>query len=290
MNSQLKNCSTAILIITAIALVMPLPAVADSAYVELPKDNLCDLETGWAWDCQPKIIKEKKKKKKKPDKQIVIVAPPSQQEKPEDPNDPLVWLDNYQKGEKRARAKMLMEPTQENVMAYRKKYFQDTMDRATLTSDHWRRIAWQNPDQDYTLKRPTGSLAKRDHDLRRNKKIDETLASLGDRYGVFFMFESHCAACLKFAPILESFAQKHDLHVQGVSRDGKPLRTWSGAWRPDENGALYRMGLENKPSPAIALFDKKEKRTIPIGYGIMAHDQLANRIYVLTQVKAGEDY
>lgn len=284
MKGAKKRCSTAILL-----MVSTWQSMANNAYVEVDRDNLCEFGTGWANYCDPTVVVEAPPKKKTSPK-VVVIQSAQPKEKPEDPNDPLVWLKNYQEGEKRARAKMVMTPTEENVKAYRREYFNDTIDRSTLVSDLWRRSAWQNPEFDYTLKRPTGYLSKREHDLRRTERVDNSVGNLAERYGIFFVFKSNDANSAKFAPIIKDFSDKHKLTVQGVSIDGKALSTWQGKWRKGTSDALERLGLNSDYSPAVILFDRQEQKAVPIGFGILAHDELANRLYVLTQLKVGEDY
>lgn len=284
MTPKINFCSTAISLLIVSSL-----ARANSYYLEIPQDNLCEFGTGWANYCTPSLVIEETPEPKKPKPNITIIQS-TPTEAPKDPSDPLVWLDDYQKGERRARARMVMEPTQENVDAYRREYFNDTMDRSTLVSDYWRRSAWQNPENDYTLKRPTGYLSKREHDLRRNERIEQTVESLSERYGIFFVFKSDDHQSIKFAPVLDDFATQHNLHVQGISIDGQPLSTWSRPWQKQKNQILKRLNLNSDYTPAIALFDRQTKKAIPIGFGILAHDELANRLYVLTRLKPGEDY
>ena len=42
--------------------------------------------------------------------------------------------------------------------------------------------------------------------------------------------------------------------------------------------------------PALVLFDTVTKQPIPIGYGVMAADEVMQRIFYLTQVEPGSDY
>jgi conjugal transfer pilus assembly protein TraF len=50
------------------------------------------------------------------------------------------------------------------------------------------------------------------------------------------------------------------------------------------------MGLEGGQVPALVLFDTYLKKPIPIGYGIMAEDEVLQRIFYLTSVKPGSDF
>ncbi|MDE0410533.1 MAG: conjugal transfer protein TraF, partial [Alphaproteobacteria bacterium] len=59
-----------------------------------------------------------------------------------------------------ARAEAILSPTMESVTAYLRLQ-QETLQRAAVFSDAFRRTVWATPELDYTLKRPVGALAKR---------------------------------------------------------------------------------------------------------------------------------
>ena len=69
---------------------------------------------------------------------------------------------------------------------------------------------------------------------------------------------------------------------------GGPLEGWPEAV-PD-NGRAARLGLAGGPLPAVALFDTATGGVQPVGFGVLAEDQLAERIFVLTQRETGSDY
>lgn len=263
---------------------------ANQYYIDIPADNLCEFGTGWANYCDPRLVVNEKTKEDPQLPNITIVQAPAAQEAPKDPNDPIVWLEKYQENELRARALMVMSPSQENVDAYRREFFNDTMDRGTLVSDYWRRGAWQNPEFDYTLKRPTGYLGKNEFDANREETINKTVDGLNERYGIFFVYRSTNPQSLKAAAVIESFAQKHDLYIRGVSLDGNPLPTWQRPWTKADDQVKAKLNIDDRFDPGFLLFDKETQSVVPIGYGILAHDELSNRLYVLTQLKAGEDY
>ena len=81
---------------------------------------------------------------------------------------------------------------------------------------------------------------------------------------------------------------RHDLDVLAVSLTGEALEGWPEAVA--DNGRAARLGLGNTPAPALVLFDTATKRVIPVGLGVMAEDQMAERIYALTALESGHDY
>ena len=91
-----------------------------------------------------------------------------------------------------------------------------------------------------------------------------------------------------FGPLLRAFAQRHGLDVLAVSLTGGPLEGWPEAV-PDK-GRAARLGLAGTPVPAVVLFDTKTKKVLPVGFGVMAEDQLAQRIFTLTALEPGHDY
>jgi conjugal transfer pilus assembly protein TraF len=50
------------------------------------------------------------------------------------------------------------------------------------------------------------------------------------------------------------------------------------------------MGLTAKVTPAVVLFDSVTRKALPIGYGVIAADELMDRIFLLTQREPGSDY
>ena len=186
-----------------------------------------------------------------------------------------------------ARATAILEPTTENVAAYLRLQ-QETLQRAAVFSDAFRRTVWATPEVDYTLKRPVGALAKQLWSDERRQARDRALANLGERYGLIYLGHAGCAGCRVFGPLLRAFAMRHGLDVLAVSLSGEPLEGWPEAV-PD-NGRAAKLGLGGAPVPAVVLFDTKTKRVLPVGFGVMAEDQLAERIFVLTALETGRDY
>ena len=186
-----------------------------------------------------------------------------------------------------ARAEAILDPTPKKVTAYLRLQ-QETLQRAAAFSDAFRRTVWSTPELDYTLRRPVGALAKQVWSDGRRQARDAALARLGERYGLIYLGHAGCAGCKVFGPLLRAFAQRHDLDVLAVSLTGEALEGWPEAV-PD-NGRAARLGLGNAPVPALVLFDTRTKRVLPVGFGVMAEDQMAERIFALTALEPGHDY
>ena len=186
-----------------------------------------------------------------------------------------------------ARATAILDPTPANVTAYLRPQ-QETLQRAAVFSDAFRRTVWATPELDYTLRRPVGALAKQVWSDRRREARDGALARLGERYGLIYLGHAGCAGCRVFGPLLRAFSLRHGLDVLAVSLTGEALEGWPEAV-PD-NGRAARLGLGDAPVPALVLFDSETKRAIPVGFGVMAEDEMAERIFALTALEPGHDY
>ena len=186
-----------------------------------------------------------------------------------------------------ARAAAILDPSTANVTAYLRLQ-QETLQRAAAFSDAFRRTVWATPEVDYTLKRPVGALAKRLWSDERRAAVAGSLANLGERYGLIYLGHAGCAGCRVFGPLLRAFARRHGLDVLAVSLTGEALEGWPEAV-PD-NGRAARLGLGDAPVPALVLFDTQTKRVLPVGFGVMAEDEMAERIYALTALEPGHDY
>ena len=186
-----------------------------------------------------------------------------------------------------ARASAILDPSTENVAAYLRLQ-QETLQRAATFSDVFRRTVWASPDLDYTLTRPVGALAKRLWADERRAKRNEALAALSERYGLIYLGHAGCGGCRVFGPLLRAFSSRHGLDVLAVSMTGEALEGWPEAV-PD-NGRAAKLGLAGAPVPAVVLFDTNTQRVVPVAFGVVAEDQLKERIFALTALEPGRDY
>ena len=185
------------------------------------------------------------------------------------------------------KARAIIEPTPANVAAYIR-FQRRQLDQAALFSDVWQRAIWQDPELDYALQRPVSTLGKRQWQDSRKAERDAVMRSLSARYGLFYFFAQSCGACEVMSPIVRSVTAIWNITVRAISTDGGPSKQF-----PDytvETNQRARMGLEPKVTPAVVLWDVKNQRAIPIGYGVMSADELQDRIYLLTTKEAGHDF
>lgn len=234
-----------------------------------------DAGLGWHFYCDPEDVMSP------------LQAQPESPRMREEP-DPVARLASIRTHLDALKARAIMEPTPSNVRAYIA--FQTRqLDRAALFSDMWRRVIWQTPDLDYSLFRPTGTLAKRAWLDERRRLEARTLASLNERYGVFYFFRGEgCEACRAAAPVVRAFADHHGIDVMAISIDGTGYPEFPNF--VTDQGEAERLGISEAFLPALALFDSQHGTVIPVGHGVIAADELSSRIYALTALEPGEDY
>ncbi|MDE2441757.1 MAG: conjugal transfer protein TraF [Betaproteobacteria bacterium] len=184
------------------------------------------------------------------------------------------------------RDRAILEPTEENVTAYIE-YQNQQSQRASTLADAWERALIRHPELDYNQQRPISTLGKQVWSQQREAEVRQTMLGLNQRYGIFFFYSSNCPACDAVGPVLASLRDNYGWSVVGVTKD------FSSELFPSsmlESGQRQRMGLPGTITPAIALYDTVEHRAFLIGSGVLAADEIIDRIFLLTQRKVGEDY
>ena len=130
--------------------------------------------------------------------------------------------------------------------------------------------------------------SRRDSGQRNEEPSARVPARLGKRYGLIYLGSERCPGCRVFGPLLRAFALRHGIEVLAVSMTGGALEGWPEAV-PDA-GRAARLGIKARVLPAVVLYDTQTRRAIPVSYGVVAEDQLAERIFALTAREVGSDY
>lgn len=245
-----------------------------------PKTKYCyDNNLGWKFYCDEEIS-EKEKEEESDEK--------GQSKEISQHTSYLEQLSKLQKKVEEVKAKAVLEPTEQNVKEYMFLQ-QKIVNQASYFSDVWRRVLWATPELDYTQKRPVSSVGKNVWEEDRNKKMLDTLKNINKRYGIFFVYSTTCSFCKKYSQILYDFKNQYNIEIKGISIDNNFLPLWENSSFINK-GHLEQLGIDYSIVPITVLFDNQTNSIIPVGYGLMTHDELMIRIYILTQTKIGEDY
>lgn len=179
----------------------------------------------------------------------------------------------------------VMYPTDANLRDYLE-LWQMTQEKGAVFADSWRRVVWQNPDLDYTLKRPANNAAIKVYDSQRSANEDEQLRMLAKEHGLIFFFRSDCPYCHAMAPTLRMLSEKYGIEVLGVTIDGGTLPEFPNARDGRQQATAW--GVERVP--ALFIGSKVTGDRAPIGFGMMAFTEIVNRIFVLTGTKPGDNF
>lgn len=264
-----------ILIITILIMLNVKSSFANSSH--------CNTLSGWHFYCEEEKIEtvEELKEEKQDIKPII------QKEQKTDQ----YYLNRIEEIKQRVeilKAKMIIEPTQENIINY-VKYQRYVLDKASYLTDAWQRTMWQTPELDYTLQRPVSKIGKETYLDQKKLEKANLLQELSKRYGIFFAFRSDCLYCHQFAPVVKMLEER-GFSIIPISLDGGYLPEFSLKITKTHTGQLSKLGIEIDTVPALFLFDAKTNEIITIGFGFMAFDEVEERIYILTSKEIGEDY
>lgn len=262
-------------LIPIIIVVSIIPISNGSAQILNNQDNYCQTYgLGWHFYCQDKKDQEQEKSTNQPN------PSPNQEDYKEK-------LAEIKKTLEDKKAKAVIYPTPENLKDYMQ-YQKMIMDKSSNFADVWRRVLWQTPELDYTQFRPTAKMAKEAWVDKRNLDVSDTIRRINDRYGIFFIFQGSCPYCHKYAPILKSFQEKYGITIMPVSMDGGGLPGWDKF--VINKGQVAKMGLTTQAVPATVLFDKETRKFISVGFGVLSHSELEERIYAITKLEVGDDF
>lgn len=186
---------------------------------------------------------------------------------------------------KRREDVAVMNPSDSNLKDYLE-LWTAVQDKGSVFADNWRRVVWQNPDLDYTLKRPANNSAIKVYDNARTQDEEAQLKMIAKEHGLIFFFRSDCPYCHKMAPSLKAMANQYGIEVLPVSVDGKGLPDFP---RPvDGRAQAAAWGIERVP--ALFIGSKETGDHAPIGFGLMSVSEILNRVFVLTGSKPGENF
>ena len=85
------------------------------------------------------------------------------------------------------------------------------------------------------------------------------------------------------------FKNIYNLEIKGISIDGNFLPLWENNSFINQ-GQLEQLKVNYKTVPVTILYDNLTNSAIVVGYGLMTHDELMSRIYLITKIQTGEDY
>jgi conjugal transfer pilus assembly protein TraF len=244
-----------------------LPSHARAAPAGDPKFGYFERsDQGWFWYHDPKLL---------PPSPPSVAAPSPVASNPDEPQ-PLSakWfrekLDGY-------RDSAIDNPSPENVRLYL--YLQRlALDKAEMYSHATQLAVAQDPALDQASLTPTNQQSKAAANGARSGAVKSLMNRLSSSSGIWFFFRSDCQYCHAQAPVLRAMATLYGFKILPISMDQKPMEDGSFPdWVPD-SGQGKAMHVSVTPT---LFFVMPPDKVIPLGVGVMAADQLEDRIVEL---------
>lgn len=248
--------------------------------------------SGYHFYCDEKEEEEATAPPVEPPKPAPFVPPPSPSIEPDAAKEPTAVeeLARITAELEELKAAAILNPEDPSKVAAYMRAQQWASNQASKFSDQWRRVVWEDPTLDYTLRRPTEAQANNIFQDQRNEAETRVLKAVADQFGFFFVFEGEesCATCAKQAEIIERLATRVEVNILGVSRDGSVLPQFPNPLI--DSGQLKAWGYDDKPVPAILMVDPTTNEVQPVTFGLRAESEILERVFVLTQSEIGELY
>ncbi|MFA7293765.1 MAG: conjugal transfer protein TraF [Rhodocyclaceae bacterium] len=187
---------------------------------------------------------------------------------------------------KRREDLAVMNPTEANLKNYLA-LWQLVQEKGAVFADSWRRVVWQNPELDYSLRRPANNAAIKTFDAQREESEAEHLKALAQVHGLIFFFRSDCPYCHAMAPTLKLLSERFGIEVLPVSVDGPGLLP-EYPNPTDGRGQAAAWGVERVP--ALFIGSKFTGDHAAVGFGQMALTEIVDRIFVLTGTVPGQNF
>jgi conjugal transfer pilus assembly protein TraF len=137
--------------------------------------------------------------------------------------------------------------------------------------------------------RPTLPLTAALHDQLGKEQRSRTLRALASTHGLYFFFRSDCPYCHNYAPLLKQFEMKYGISVLAISVDGGPIPHFPNAVRDSGQFLQILTDAQIPPDkvqvPFTALVSPRTREVMPLGFGVMNAEQVAEAIELTLVVR-----
>ncbi len=228
-----------------------------------------------------------RKPKKPPVVAPEIVAVPVPAPASADPAKPpkhpdLVRFEALQKRVEDTRNIAIINPTETNIREHLEAQ-QLALDTAKRFGEASNRVMWASPQFDPSMTgRPTSPGGASLYDAEQDRARSRGFASLSQTHAFFFFFKSDCPYCHRFAPTLLQFSARTGIEILPISLDGGGIDGFPD-FKPD-NGIAARLNVTQVP--ALFLAEPGTGKVLPVGYGVMAMNDLERRVEHITRPDA----
>jgi len=233
-----------------------------------------DPDRGFNWYPDPQVVKPKE--------------PEAEKQKPKNFRE-MKTLEELSAELKRLKDRAIMNPTRENVHEFLQA--QDfVMTKSSVFADVAQRVIFEQPDVNYGVRSPVANFARANERTRQEKRTRENIQNLSETHGILFFARSDCPYCHDQAPVLKWVSQTMGIDVMAISMDGGPIPQFPDAKLDNGISRSVTGGGGITTVPAVYLLNRETNEAIPLGTGVVAGEELAERIWIMTRTKPGERF
>ena len=276
----MRKPSLAILLVTAALLgsasVFSLERAVASQATWWDKTPWEEPDRGFNWYPDPMDPKPERKKD---------VAPPPEPKSIYE----MTTLEEIRKELERIKGDAVINPSEEKVLAFLRAQ-NWVMDKASLFADISRRAVWRNPDVNYAARSPVANFAVQNARQRQTQERKDTIKALASTHGILYFARSDCNFCKDQSPVLKAFSTATGMPVLTISMDGGPISMFPDAKKDNGISLLASQGNGIQTVPAVFLVNRATREMTPLGTGVIAADDIAERIRVITRTTPGQEF
>ena len=198
-------------------------------------------------------------------------------------------IEEYRRDLDELKHRAILEPSPANVQAYMQA--QAAMVRqAGLFTEVWQRSLFSNPSLDANVSRPLSAIGENLFQDNLDVEREAAFETAASEHALMFVYEGSgaCLVCETQGEVLRQLIDQYGVAVLAVTRDGIALPTFPESL-PDQ-GQIANMGLDEIPSPFLALVEPNSNSFDLIGAGLMTQDAILDRVRIITSIPEGELY
>lgn len=274
---------TALLCAWALAAIgMAGPVQADSFTLDMCSK---DSTKGWAFYCSPPDQEE-------PNEPLAIAPDPMPDQTEDAPNlefPATGAMMAFRAHADELKYRAVLDPTEENVRAYME-INTDIATRAGDFTETWQRVLFSTPHLNANVDYPLATVGANVWQDQMKVAREETFREVATQAGILFIFDGDatCGICKVQGQILAQMEEQFDVNILAVSKDGGENAFYPSAFI--DTGRLAEIGLQDFPTPTLALAKPGTQEIAVIGSGILTADQILENVHIITKIPFGERY
>lgn len=183
----------------------------------------------------------------------------------------------------------VLDPTPQNVLAYME-INTEIAQRAGDFTETWQRLLFETPHLNANVNYPLATVGANIWQDQMKAAREETFREVASKAGLLFIFDGDatCGICKAQGQILAQMEETYGVSILAVSKDGGKNALYPSAFTDD--GRLEDLGLQNYPTPTLALAKPDTREIAVIGSGILSADQILENVHIITKIPFGERY